>query len=93
MGVIGAFGPIGRGFFTFGVLVIKTGRLVPAFLLIRASVLRSGNTIGPVVTARYKLRLSCKSGPKTINSSWGRKEEEIINICETRAFVRVAFAY
>ena len=45
------------------------------------------------VTARHKLRLSCKSGSKTINSSWGRKEEEITSAYETRAFVRVAFAY
>jgi len=44
--IIGAFSPAGRGFFTFSVLIIRTGRLAPAFLLIRASILRSGNAIG-----------------------------------------------
>jgi len=45
------------------------------------------------VTAGHKLRLSCRSGPKTINSSWGRKKEKITNAYETQAFVRVAFTH
>ena len=49
LGVTGAFSPAGRGFFTFGVLIIKTRRLVSAFLLVRAPVPRSNTVTGLVL--------------------------------------------